>query len=167
FLREHLGDEKLKLPPVYIYSGRLTRWLTNAFDIVAITFGRRIFVAPQKIERDAQGRLTAPASLIAHEATHVLQYDRAGFVGFLISYLAEFTRLLREQRQGWGKPARKTAYFSLSQEREAYEAERAYQFWRPLERIEEEKTTPPVLRAIDDEKAGQPPAAPQSFTVED
>ena len=146
-------DEKLKLPPVYIYSGRLAGWLTKTFDIVAITFGRRILIAPRKIERDAKGRLTAPASLIAHEATHVVQYDQTGLVRFLVSYLAQFVRLLRKQRQGWGKPARSAAYHAISQEREAYEAQRAYGFWSPLEKIQKEKVISPPLQMEDDEKA--------------
>lgn len=137
FLRGHLRNDALRLPPIVIYSGLWTRWLTRAFNIVAITFGRRIFVAPKKIERDDAGRLTVSAELIAHEATHVVQYEEAGFIGFLSSYLWEYWRALRAQ-QGWSKSAHHAAYFAIRQEREAYDAESAYAVWNRLEKMREE-----------------------------
>jgi hypothetical protein len=142
FLREHLRNDALRLPPIFIYSSRWTRWLTSVFGIVAITFGRRIFVAPRKVERDGEGRLTIPAELIAHEATHVVQYEQAGFIGFLYSYLREYWRALREQQQGWGKPARRAAYFAIKHEREAYGAESFYGVWSRLEKMREEELIP-------------------------
>ena len=129
FLRDHFRKGELKLPAIHLYSGHFSRWLTGAFHILAITFGRRIFVAPRVIKRDAGGRLTVPAALVAHEATHVMQYHDAGFAGFLISYLGEYWRGLRERKQGWGRAARQAAYFGIKQEREAYEAESAYANW--------------------------------------
>jgi hypothetical protein len=151
FLREHFRDERLRLPPVFIYCGRLSQWLTRRFQILAITFGRRIFVAAKEIKRDEQGRLTAPAGLIAHEATHVLQYERAGFVGFLASYLWEYWRILREQRQGWSKSARHAAYFAIKQEREAYEAEQAFAVWSSLEKLSADLKNSPSAHAEEDE----------------
>jgi|ERR1043165_3818167 hypothetical protein len=133
FLRDHFHDEKLELPTIHLYCGRFSRLLTGAFDILAITFGRRIFVAPKVVKLDEEKRLTVPASLVAHEATHVVQYSNAGFLGFLISYLSEYLRGLRSQQQGWGKAARKAAYFGIKQEREAYEAEAAYAIWNAME----------------------------------
>ena len=130
FLRDHFHDEKLRLPVIHVYSGRFSRWFTSAFGILAITFGSRIFVAPKVIKRDERKRLTAPAALIAHEATHVVQYSAAGFAGFLVSYLREYGRGLLEQKKGWGNAARQAAYFGIKQEREAYEAEAAYATWK-------------------------------------
>lgn len=135
FLREHLQREGLTLPPVHIYSGRLARWLTGRLQILAITFGRRIIVASKVLGRDAEGRLTVPASLIAHEATHVVQYQEAGMIGFLFSYLREYWRALREHRQGWKKGARNAAYFAIKHERQAYEAESAYTIWVELAKM--------------------------------
>ena len=132
FLRDHFHDEKLKLPPVHVYSGRFARWLTDRFQILAITFSRRIFVAPKVITRDGENRLTVPAALIAHEATHVVQYSKAGFIRFLLFYIAEYLRALREQKQGWGRAARSAAYFKIRQEREAYEAQAAYSIWEAM-----------------------------------
>lgn len=132
FLRDHFHDEKLRLPPVLIYCGRFARWLTVSFQITAITFGRRVFIAPKVITRDEENRLTVSAALIAHEATHVIQYRKAGFIRFLLSYVAEYLRALREQKQGLGKAARTAAYFKIRQEREAYEAQAAYPSWKMM-----------------------------------
>jgi hypothetical protein len=139
FLRNHLRDEKLRLPPVIIYSGRWAHYLTSAFDILAITFGRRIFVAAKAVRRDEAGRLTVSAKLIAHEAVHIVQYQQAGMIGFLSSYLWEYWRALRGQRRGWSKAARLAAYFALKQECEAYDAESAYAVWSAQELMGEEK----------------------------
>jgi hypothetical protein len=135
FLRAQLKSESLRLPPVHIYYGRWARLLTSTFNILAITFGRRIFVSPKEIERDPSGRLIISAALIAHEATHVVQYEQAGFLGFLLSYLGEYLRALRSHRQWWGKAARHAAYLAIKQEREAYEAEYAYGGWSRLEKM--------------------------------
>jgi hypothetical protein len=136
FLRDHVQDEKLKLPTIHVYGGRLAHWLTGRFQILAITFGRRILIAPALIKRDEQDRLTVPAKLIAHEATHVIQYRDAGFIGFLVSYLSHYWRELRKQKQGWGKAARKAAYFGIKQEQEAYKAEAAYATWDQRETVQ-------------------------------
>ena len=148
FLREHLRNDTLKLPRLFIYSGRTARWLTGSLQILAITFGRRIIVASKVVVRDEQGRLTVPAALIAHEATHVVQYQEAGVVRFLISYLREYWRALQEHRQGWSKAARNAAYFAIKHEREAYEAESAYASWVALAKMTEEQTasTSPGLK---------------------
>ncbi len=113
-----------------IYRGPVARWVTRTFGILAITFGRRVFVAPKVVGHDRSGRLTVPARLMAHEATHVVQYAQAGFAGFLFSYLREYWRALSKQT-GWGKTARQAAYMAIRQEREAYDAERAYALWTP------------------------------------
>jgi hypothetical protein len=128
FLREHFGDPALRLPTLYFYESRLLGWLGRAFHLGAITFGRRIFVLPEYIKRDASGRLTIPGSLAAHEATHVLQYERAGFVPFLVRYLKGYWRALRAQERLGGE-AHTAAYFAIEEEREARETEGAYAAW--------------------------------------
>ncbi|HEX8843525.1 MAG TPA: DUF4157 domain-containing protein [Pyrinomonadaceae bacterium] len=153
FLREHLKDETLVLPPIHIYSGWYARWLTEHLRILAITFGRRIFIAPKVLKLDEQNRLTAPAGLIAHESTHVIQYAQVGIIGFFVSYLREYFRILREQKQGWGRAARNAAYLGIRHEREAYKAEEAYPSWIALVKIsvEEGKETLPALDNKTDE----------------
>lgn len=138
FLRDHFRDEGLRLPAIHVYGGRFSGRLTREFEILAITFGRRIFVAPKVIKRDESGRLSLPAALVAHEATHVMQYTGAGFVGFLVSYLREYWRCLRELKQGWSKAARTAAYFRIRQEREAYDAEAVYPSWKALKVMSDE-----------------------------
>lgn len=155
FLRDHLRNDKLKLPPIYIYSGRVARWLTERLQILAITFGKRIIVASKVVVRDETGRLTVPAALIAHEATHVIQYQEAGVVRFLFSYLREYWRALNEHRQGWSKAARNAAYFAIKHEREAYGAESAYGTWVALAKMTEERVatlTPTHMDASEPEK---------------
>jgi hypothetical protein len=128
FLRERFRMDALRLPPVFLYRGRVARWVTGAFSIGAITFGRHIMVAPRMVTRDGSGRLLIPGWLVAHEATHVWQYEQAGFLGFLISYLKEYWRALRAQGK-WGREARQVAYLAIEQEREARESEVAYARW--------------------------------------
>lgn len=125
FLREHFGDPALRLPPLLFYDSRILLWLGRPFHLGAITFGRRIFVLPEYVERDAEGRLTISGSIAAHEATHVLQYERAGWVGFFSLYLRGYWRALRAQER-FGGAAHMAAYLAIEEEREAREAEEAY-----------------------------------------
>lgn len=150
FLRDHLHDDSLKLPPVYIYSGRAARWLTERLQILAITFGRRIIVASKVLSRDDKGRLTVPAGLIAHEATHVIQYQQAGIVRFLCSYLREYWRALHEHHQGWNKAARNAAYLAIRHEREAYGAESAYPGWVALAKMTAQEAASTSLHLRED-----------------
>jgi hypothetical protein len=128
FFREHFDDPTLRLPPIHFYYGRVARWFVGGLRQGAITFGRRIFVLPRLIERDEQGRLIVPGWLAVHEATHVLQYERAGFVGFLVLYLGGYWRALRSQKRLSGA-AHWAAYRAIREEREAEEAEEAYANW--------------------------------------
>jgi Domain of unknown function (DUF4157) len=128
FHRHFAGDESLRLPPVHLYNGRFARWLTHTFNIGAITFGRHVFIKPELTRREPTGRWTAPAWLIAHETTHVLQYEKAGFVGFLISYLRDYWCCLRVQKR-WDAAARMEAYHTIKAECAARDAERAYAAW--------------------------------------
>ena len=128
FLRERFRLATLRLSPISIYHGSVALWLTRTFRIGAITFGRHIFIAPDMIKRNESGSLTVPGWLLAHEATHVWQYQLAGFIGFLSSYLSEYWRALREQGK-WDSDARTKAYLAISQERDARESEAFYSTW--------------------------------------
>jgi hypothetical protein len=125
----HFGrDERLKLPPVYFYNGRVARLLTHGFDIGAITVGRHIFVKPELTKRDVAGKWTVPAWLAAHETTHVLQYEDVGVVRFLAAYLLDYWRSLWRQKR-WDAAARLDAYSAIRMECAAREAEAAYADW--------------------------------------
>ncbi|HVG35933.1 MAG TPA: DUF4157 domain-containing protein [Pyrinomonadaceae bacterium] len=128
FLRERFRLATLKLPPVFIYHGGVAHFLTKTFHIGAITFGRHIFVAPKLLTRDGDGKLCVPGWLIAHESTHVLQYQREGFIGFLISYLKGYWRALRMEKS-WNGEARMKAYLAIKEECDARESETAYAVW--------------------------------------
>ncbi len=128
FLRERFRLETLKLPPISLYHGRVADWLTRTFKITAITFGRHIIVASKMVVRDESGRLSIPGWLIAHEATHVWQYKRAGFLGFLFSYLRGYWRALRGKRM-WSGEARMAAYLAIEEECDARETEAAFMDW--------------------------------------
>lgn len=122
------GDESLRLPPVHLYNGSVARCLTHTFNISAITFGRRVFIRPELIKEEPEGRLLAPAWLVAHETTHVLQYERAGFAGFLLRYLLDYWHSLRRKKK-WNAAARMEAYHAIKMECAAREAEDAYAVW--------------------------------------
>jgi hypothetical protein len=128
FLRERFRLETLRLPPISIHQGRVALWLTSTFRISAITFGSHIFVAPDLIYRDERGRPEMPGWLLVHEATHVRQYQLAGLIGFLASYLMEYWRALRAQGK-WDQGARTIAYLAIRQEAEARESETIYSAW--------------------------------------
>ena len=133
FLREHLRDSELRLPPIRICHGRLARWLTRSFKVGAITFGRRVFISPRLIKHRPDGQKTVPGWLVTHEAVHVLQYEREGALRFLLTYLLEYWRLLRASGR-WDAAARMAAYLAIASESAAREAEHAYQGWRESDR---------------------------------
>ena len=138
FFREHFDDPTLRLPPIYFYHDRMAGWFVGGLRQGAITFGRSIFVLPRLIKRDEQGCLTVPGWLAVHEATHVLQYERAGIVGFLLRYLGGYWRALRAQKELSGA-AHWAAYLAIREEMEANEAEKAYATWsKRLKTLDEE-----------------------------
>ena len=127
-MRARLRDPQLKLPPIELYGGRLGRVVTENLKIGAITFGRRIIVTPNLLKTDGEGRTCVPAWLLAHEGTHVLQYERAGMLGFFASYLRSYFKTLFGSRQ-LDAQARMAAYRSIEQEEDAREAEDDYRRW--------------------------------------
>jgi hypothetical protein len=53
FFRYHLRDESVQVPRVRFYAGRFAGLLTRRFGIGAITFGSRVFAAPELLWRGA------------------------------------------------------------------------------------------------------------------
>ncbi|HEV2861841.1 MAG TPA: DUF4157 domain-containing protein [Pyrinomonadaceae bacterium] len=127
FFREFRGEPGLRLPPVKVYAGGLSRLLLDSIGMGAITFGRSVFVSPRMVVRDGRGRRAVHGWLLVHEAAHVLQYEKAGFVRFLLEYLRDYWRGLPAGGK-WklGGAARVAAYMAIPAEREAREAEHAY-----------------------------------------
>ena len=139
FHRGHSKDTRLRLPAVYIYDGSFSRWITKKFDLNAITFGRHVFLDPDLIE-DA-GVKRAPGWLIAHETAHVLQYERAGFIGFLIKFLWDFLRAWRKLGWKMDEKTRLCAYHSMRVEQEALAVEHAFRQWKDESLITEDESS--------------------------
>ena len=125
FFRGLRGEPGLRLPRFKVYAGPLSGLLLDSIGMGAITFGRRVFMSRRLVRKSADGRLTAPGWLLAHEAAHVLQYEEKGFVGFLIGYLRAYWTALREGGS-WGGQGRMAAYMAIPEECEAREAEHAF-----------------------------------------
>lgn len=128
FLREHVGDDSLRLPPLTIYCGRFAGLITRLIGAGAVTLGRFMLVSPRLAVRDERGRVSVPGWLMAHEAMHVVQYGRVGVIRFLIEYFGGYWRTLREGKR-LNAAARMHAYFSLAEEYDARAAEAAYRAW--------------------------------------
>lgn len=129
FFRQYFGEDDLRLPPIMIYSGFWANLLTKTFKLNGITFGRRIFIDRAFVRRDENGLPFAPFDLIVHEATHVVQYQKEGFFGFLLSYLKEWIKFIREQGSR-NIETRWQAYYALRHETEARAAAAAFAEWR-------------------------------------
>jgi hypothetical protein len=127
FFREYFNDPELKLPPIYLHRGFIARLITKQLRIGAITIGRHILLSPTRVVQADKG-LSTKGWLIAHEATHVLQYEREGYLRFLFRYFYNYWRALRAGG-GWNQEARMNAYLAIEAEREAREVEEAYQVW--------------------------------------
>jgi hypothetical protein len=125
FLRRHFLDPELRLPSPHVHTGWFARCLMKAIKMGAVTFGRHIFVAPAFVERDAEGKIVVPAWLIAHESTHILQYQEAGYIKFFYHYLRGYWRALVEGGK-WDASGRMAAYKAIAAEREAHAVEDAY-----------------------------------------
>jgi hypothetical protein len=129
FFRSHGRDEKLRLPSMFIHAGFLSHHLTRVSRSAAFTIGRHIFVSQVYLERDERGQLTMRGGLLAHEAAHVRQFQREGFLPFLYNYLREYlTFLFRSGKLD--ATARRVAYEQITREQEAREVEAAYLEWR-------------------------------------
>lgn len=128
FLRARERDPQVSFPPIKIYGGKFGRLVTKTFKIGAITLGRRIIVTPNLVKTDEQGQVFVPAWLLAHEGTHVLQYERAGMFGFLVSYLREYFKILVGSRK-LDAAARMDAYRNIHHEKDARDAEQDYKKW--------------------------------------
>jgi hypothetical protein len=146
FFREYFDDPQLKLPPIYLHRGRVARLVTKQLRIGAITIGRHILLSPDRVAF-AEGSLSTKGWLVAHEATHVLQYETKGYVRFFFRYFYDYWLALLRAGGKWDRAARINAYLSITAEREAHEVERAYQAWSDLLQSlnrEDKNISPPV-----------------------
>ena len=108
-IEEQIASERVKLRVGYPWWLRV--WLAR--DVVAITLGRRVYIAETIGKRSAD----YVERLLRHELAHVRQVNRLGLLRFLWRYSMEFLRHFRRE----GNVAR--AYRLISFEVEAYAAE--------------------------------------------
>ena len=118
FFREYLNDKEFRLPIIYFHVGKATKLLTNLINVHGITFGRRIFIAPNLLSINQNKFLKLPEELVAHEIAHALQYQREGFAVFFYKYLSSFWRNLRNKKN-WDAETRHEAYLEIPFEIEA------------------------------------------------
>lgn len=128
FLRQYYGDAALRLPEIDWRVGAVARGVTQLNGISAITFGCRVLLAPHAVWQDEAGAWRIAGRLVAHEATHVLQYQRQGWGRFLYGYLSEYAQAMRQATQ-WNAATHFQAYANLNAEREAQAVEDAYAAW--------------------------------------
>lgn len=141
FFREYFADEKIELPPITLFGRRGAGFLTKLLKIHGITFGSRIFILPDLFFRNEKKLLCLDKELLAHEATHVLQYRRQGFLKFFHTYLKSYWQELRRLGK-WDFAARYEAYRAIPQEAEARRAAAAFMEWLENRKIKSaEKTT--------------------------
>lgn len=118
FFREFYQDENLKLPKIEIYGRRGARFVSKMTSVYAITFGRFIFVRPELLNRNSVNELCISKELLAHETTHVLQYQKLGWFGFFYTYLKGYWKALK-QKEKWDFKSRTEAYLEIPHEIEA------------------------------------------------
>jgi hypothetical protein len=118
FFRDYYDDAELKLPEIRIFSKRAARLITKSNHVYAITFGRFIFVKPDILTRDSNDELYVSKELMAHEITHVLQYQKLGWLKFFYTYLSGYWKNL-SKKEKWDFRARTEAYLEIPHEIEA------------------------------------------------
>jgi hypothetical protein len=109
----------LNLDRIRLYTGglRIGYILLLINRATAITFGKRIYFARGMLDDLVHSGL-AGIALIAHELTHVRQYQEIGFLKFLNLYLRDYLRSRINGKDHY------TAYLNVSFEQEAYACEK-------------------------------------------
>jgi hypothetical protein len=128
FFREYLMDETFVLPKIYFYGGSFTRFFTYFVKVHGITFGRRIFILPALISINNSDEPRLSEQLAAHEITHVIQYQKHGFIGFFYNYLKCYINNLRCKKR-WDLNSRQAAYFEIPFEIQARDAAMKFAEW--------------------------------------
>lgn len=118
FFREFFDDENLRLPEIEIFCHRGARFVTKLISVHGITFRRFIFIKPDLISRSPEMKLCISKNLLAHEATHVVQYQKLGTLKFLYRYFKSYFVNLRGGKD-WNFNSRMMAYLDIPFEEEA------------------------------------------------
>lgn len=128
FFREYFIDEKLTLPDFELYAKKVSSLITQMLKIHGITLGRNVFIKPEILNRNADRQLSIPKDLLAHEATHVLQYQKLGRFRFLYTYLKGYWNALKVKEK-WDFDSRRDAYLEIPHEIEARECAAKFLEW--------------------------------------
>lgn len=128
FFREYLDDKSFKLPQSYFYIGKFSRMFTAILGVHGITFGRQIFILPSLVSLNENQSFKLPENLVVHEMTHVLQYQRDGFLKFIYSYLKSYCNNLKSEKK-WNANTRRQAYLAIPYEIEARQMASEYAKW--------------------------------------
>lgn len=121
------------LPVVEWDTSAKAQFIVRASGVTAMTLGGRVLLDDKALRRDAAGRRWIRSRLAAHEAMHVLQYEKLGWGRFLWRYLGDYAGRM-QQAAKWNAAAHFRAYEDIRAEREAQAAEDAYaQFCENLE----------------------------------
>lgn len=128
FFRHYLENEQFIMPETQIYIKKTAGLITKILRVDGITIGRYIFIRPSLAKYNSQNHLIINQKLLAHELTHVLQYQELGFIGFLTDYLKEYFGGLRRKKK-WNSLARLEAYWEISHEVEARNAAQKFIEW--------------------------------------
>lgn len=128
YFRLYFEDEKLKLPEVQIFVRRGAWIFSRLFAVDGVTLGRFIFIRPGLVKRNRQNRLTISKSLLVHELTHTMQYERMGFMPFLYNYFKAFFVNLKHKKR-WDFRSRIESYLEIPHEIEARDAAEKFLIW--------------------------------------
>jgi hypothetical protein len=128
FFRQFFADENLRLPASRIYAKRGAWLLTRLLRVDGITLGRYIFIKPRLAEYISPDALKISRNLLAHELTHVVQYQKFGIFGFLRGYIQEYFCGI-QRRKKFSPRARLEAYWEISHEIEARQAAAEFIEW--------------------------------------
>lgn len=133
FFRLYFNDENLVLPDCDIFVRRGAWIFSKLFAINGITIGKRVFIKPALVKRSSDNRLMISKNLLVHELTHVMQYRRRGFFGFLTKYFGDyFSNLKREKDKSFD--SRMNAYLNIPDEIEARDSADKFVEWLQSEK---------------------------------
>jgi hypothetical protein len=125
FFRLHFGQRDLVLPLIEWDVSVKARLVVRSSGVTAMTLGTRVLLEPKALHIDSDGRYRILSRLAAHEATHVLQYQRMGWGRFLWRYLSDYAGHM-QQAAKWDAVAHFRSYEAIRAEREAQAIEEAY-----------------------------------------
>lgn len=128
FFRRFFDDDDLKLPKSEIHIKTGAKVITGVLGVDGITLGRHIFIRPKLSESITKTSFKVGKNLLAHELTHVVQYHKLGFSGFLIGYVSEYYSALKRKRR-LDRTSRLEAYLEISHEVEARRAAHIFTRW--------------------------------------